>query len=994
MAEDHSGIMSTLLPKESARVIRAAGENPLAALALMMLLIFSLAAVFFTGSDEHTKLYIFLYLSVSVFAFGAAVVKTFLPDRSATGQPPDPQADDAGIQDASSSRHKTALVLLAVSVLSLAMAAAYWYLFYKDHYAYYGGFVRLERELSGVIPVSNDIAAQSNSVYRFKRRGRLGKVIEISRLNGSGGPARKGITNVLGDHPGNNCTNKSVHHIGLTYDEAGKIVQESNYDFQYRLLDHMRYTSDQTLARYEFESGASCPRTSSGASLVRFSYTNTSPTRLERVTFHNNALQPVANSSGAYGYQITYDKTGLTRTRVNLNVNYEQLGYRTEYVRGKDGRVSEEQYFDADGQPIEQEGGYASLEKLRDANHNVIKTCYRDRLRNLVPSKEGYSCVVFDYDESGNMIREAYLDGEGEPTYLEGYASFIAEHDELGRRIATRMFDRHGQPTTIEAGYAARRVELDKDGNLIKEWYYDIEGQPTYHADGYAERRRAHDGDGYVTQEAFFDLEGAPSMTKNGWHKVVYGYDDRHNITIASFFDEQEQPTINRGWGAAIVRWEFDNFSNETSVAFFDYQGLPIHGVDGIHRTRSTYNPQTGKLKETRYFDVESRPTFNKDGVHAQIHSHDEFGRVIETAYFGIDDNPVPSEIGALKVGFTKNNSGKDIEERYLDENGKLVPVKGGYAIKRMEYDPRGNMILESYFDVNLQPLEVDGVQAISNKYDRYNLLVERRHLDKNGSVVVNNEGWAIQLREHDARGRTHTVRYLDHDLQPVVREGNSFAIIRNRFDEIGRRTAYTLWLNEDQPVEDDAGLEISYDAFGNAIEHLTLDPTGDPATTDDYNRRVHEYNRLGKRTETRFLIDNDCGQASGIHLVKIQYNRRGDRIRREFFDCELAPTMTTWGASIAEDDRDRRGRATEQRYFGTTGEPVNLGDGNHRTTYKYDRFGREIEKRFFDIDGDPVVDTDEGFATKRVIYDRYGNVEETQLFDERGERINIDEAA
>lgn len=255
------------------------------------------------------------------------------------------------------------------------------------------------------------------------------------------------------------------HRKQMEYDEAGNLIQEAWYDTGGSAVCRDGYAIRET----EYDAWGN----------------------ILSIHFYDENGKPVLN---AEGYHMTYCMYGETINQVKQS------------------------FCDTEGKLTLTTGGYAVLERTVNAQGQLWTLDYYDTNRDLIahgsvdndlkfyirwyPNEEhgsrytdadgnpvigtaGFHEVRTDYDEHGNVIREAFYDLEGNLVCgrWDGYAVaeweyvYFTDEDSTYPRIkAFRVYDENGEPTFCDSGYHELRREYDEEGRLVWECKYDPQG--------------------------------------------------------------------------------------------------------------------------------------------------------------------------------------------------------------------------------------------------------------------------------------------------------------------------------------------------------------------------------------------------------------------------------------------------------------------------------------------------------------------------------------
>ena len=135
--------------------------------------------------------------------------------------------------------------------------------------------------------------------------------------------------------------------------------------------------------------------------------------------------------------------------------------------------IIRETYLDYNGNPAVGEEGFVSREKTV-RNKKVVTVRWYDESGNPSTCGDTYYQVDYTYDKIGNINREKYYDLEGNLIRcLKGYAIVYREYDAFNRIVYEKFYDTDGFAIMLEDGAVSYRYEYDDDGNLIRTTKYD-----------------------------------------------------------------------------------------------------------------------------------------------------------------------------------------------------------------------------------------------------------------------------------------------------------------------------------------------------------------------------------------------------------------------------------------------------------------------------------------------------------------------------------------
>lgn len=744
-------------------------------------------------------------------------------------------------------------------------------------------------------------------------------------------------------------------------------------------------------------------------------------------------------ASGAGGMLEKQEYLGLDGKRaLNKKLGYASVRYDRGSEDGK--RIVVRTYKDASDHPIRIPGkDYAVIEKIYDENGRLERTAYYDEEGVAVNRSDyGIAEVLYEYDENGNQVCEWYKDAYGDPvnrsdtgfavlrqeyeagqlvmTRYQGYrnqklvdvadkntgASMVRYAYEHGRKKEEQYFDAEAEPVLRkDTGYSKVEYDYDERGKNCAQRYYGADGELTLRKDlGCAVVEYEYNDFGQHTFSRYYGVDGAPAISsKYQCAGFEYVYDDSGNNTDIYYLGPQENYIVRVDLGIAHIRREYDASGNLEKESYYDAQGNPsTYRDDGYASYEDTF--ENGRVVESRYFDKDGNPVLCEDGGYAMVrYEYDDAGKKRSEKYYGESGELViNSKYHCAGFEYEYDARGNRRDTRYLDlEEKRMVRPDLGYAWVHSEYDELGNEIRASYYDEEGNPaVWKEGGCAVSEfKYDRGNC-VERRYLDEKGNLTLRvDTGYAILRNEYDDFGRRTKVTYFDTKDQPIVHKTDYCAGIKYLYDDMGRQTD-TCYLGTDGGllVRKDLGyaqVHSEYDELGNECLVSYLDEEGKPAVWKEggcaYSE--YEYNNRGKRVKTTYLDKEGnpvAHRGNGYASIENEYDEHDQCIAENYYDREGNPVISTeYHCAGRRFGYDERGRRIDTSYVGLDGALMIRRDLGYATIHtEHDVYGNEIKASYYDVNGNPAVWKKGGNVSCEFLY-QGGNCVERRYYDAEG---------
>ncbi|AEG00457.1 AAA family ATPase [Methylomonas methanica] len=142
------------------------------------------------------------------------------------------------------------------------------------------------------------------------------------------------------------------------------------------------------------------------------------------------------------------------------------------------GLLTEISYFAADGQPIQNEKGYASETDAYDAKGNLTGFSFFDSQRRPIKSTDGYASLSIGYNSAGKMTEIKMLNESGQPaTLANGISRWTLDYDANGNLLSQSIWDSHGNPTHSVVTVTGICCEAEKLGLRVGDVITHYDGQ-------------------------------------------------------------------------------------------------------------------------------------------------------------------------------------------------------------------------------------------------------------------------------------------------------------------------------------------------------------------------------------------------------------------------------------------------------------------------------------------------------------------------------------
>ncbi len=340
---------------------------------------------------------------------------------------------------------------------------------------------------------------------------------------------------------------KGYAYIGYVYNVNGKCVEETYYDEndQLVLVEDSYYGNYAKVVKEYDDSSCSYP------SKISYYDAEGNPIMVEPYTVSGYSSVEYVNRSASSTYNEVsyYDVDG----ELVLVTDGESSYARIEYTYNDEMRLVEEQYFDIDGQLINQVDGYAKIQyEYSESAYDYTKSYY-DEDGNLTLYKGSYAMIKVEYDleHAWNKSKESYYDLNGDMCSNEiGYAVVTYKYDEYGNCIETTYYNEKEEIVDVTIAYYGTYAKVVEE----------------YEEDSY-----------YCIMKAYYSADGELCIQEEGYALIRYEYDDNGYCIKTSYYGENEEPVMiidyDKTYFSVEKEYMIGSSSNVIKTTYYDVDG-------------------------------------------------------------------------------------------------------------------------------------------------------------------------------------------------------------------------------------------------------------------------------------------------------------------------------------------------------------------------------------------------------------------------------------
>ncbi len=783
---------------------------------------------------------------------------------------------------------------------------------------------------------------------------------------------------------------RSYESVYYRIDPDGRILEKRYCNKGGRTVTHkdgyaaVRYTYDKqgriTYKRYYDKSEKPCC-INGGYAVVENTYVSDQNDDIESVKYLNDDSKTLA---------------------LNTELGYAYVEYT--WIAQDKNEIVYKQYFDEKGEAVCLPGlGYAMTEQFYDERNFLIWEAYYDKkdekYKKICRADYGVAEIWYEYEDSGNCIRELYKDENGQLVNRSdtGYAAVYWKYED-GKMVDCHYEGNRNQMLKAAVdrttGIAGIRY-IYESGKTVREEYYDVEGQPSFRTDiGCAVQGFEYNDRGEVCTKFYCGLEGELVLRKDTGYAVEAYQDDEYGQRISvRYYDTKKQPVISAEDHCAGYDYEYDKEGNREYIKYIGLDGeLMVRRDLGYAQVHFSYDSD-GNIKEGEYFDKDKDEngdyilTARKERGYARYtNKYDENGNWKESCYFGTDGAPVlRQDEGYFSIENEYDNEGRLISQKFYDiydvdavddseEKPLIISTKYCCAGFLYEYDDefdnesdnifgftyekneKGVRKTTTYIGLNEEPvIRRDlGYAMVKSVYDLEDHEVSAVFCDEAGNVTFRKEGGYAAFRNKYENGKWVEGKYYGADGKPILRNDTGYASIVNEYDEYGQRIK-----------------ESYYNEYGE----LTI------STKYHCACFKYQYDEAGNKTHVRYLdtkgkimVLRDLGYAQ----VEIGYDSVGNKVSESYFDTKGKPAVWKEGGYASYVSEYENGKWMESRYYDKKGRPTKRNDEGYAVLKNtYDEYGQRITQSYYDAADQlkPVISTEHHCAGFQFEYDEKGNI-------------------
>ena len=281
------------------------------------------------------------------------------------------------------------------------------------------------------------------------------------------------------------------------------------------------------------------------ATALAFTASNT-----DNAGMHSSELEEKTTDDGNRQI-VEYDHNG--------RLTYAADKHFARMVKTRSGSTLLEEYFDENGEPVEQPSGHYALLREYDDKNRDFKLTYLGANHKPMIISSGYSILIRSYNDQNQVEYEHYFDTDG--ASISNTSGFYGVHYKY------------------ENGRAVTVIYLDeKDGHIVHEKMpsgYSIVKRTFYEDEMNA---------GRIENTFYFDENEDPIALSTGQYGVHYDYDELGRVSVITYLGADGKATLTK-LGYAAVKYTFNPDNTVDTEMYYDTDGNQTalsHGQYGV----------------------------------------------------------------------------------------------------------------------------------------------------------------------------------------------------------------------------------------------------------------------------------------------------------------------------------------------------------------------------------------------------------------------------
>ena len=339
-------------------------------------------------------------------------------------------------------------------------------------------------------------------------------------------------------------------------------------------------------------------------------------------------------------------------------------------TRSYSGTTVTEKYYNTDGSPAMNVGGYYGRSLTYGNRHRLEEAVYLDAEGKKTDSTSGFARMKVAYNSSGGVTAAGYYNAAGNSVIVTslGYSAVRSEY--RGKTMTSTVWlNEQKKPVDTPLGYASVIQNVNKSNKVTGIRFEHADGSAASCPEGWSVCERELDKKGREISTRYYDLSGTMIPLYNGYAYEVRSWSGDQACTVIRYDENGKQVTAD---GYAMKKMEFDQEERLIRESCLDEIGKPIEDIRGIAVREYTYDGN-GRLHQVRFKDADGLPSHSAAGYAGYNETLDTDGFPVSRIFIGTDGNPVNTSEGYSEIRTLYDESHRISGMEYYDVNGLLI---------------------------------------------------------------------------------------------------------------------------------------------------------------------------------------------------------------------------------------------------------------------------------------------------------------------------------
>lgn len=467
---------------------------------------------------------------------------------------------------------------------------------------------------------------------------------------------------------------------------------------------------------------------------------------------------------------------------------------------------------------------------------------------------------------------------------------------------------------------------------------------------------------------------------------AVIDYSPKKNTV--HFLDKDSLPLASKNYTKLVIETP-DEYTMIST--YFDKNNQPTHGSNPENPQPNVYKKEwkfTKDLKKANvtFYDVNDKPTFLDNHIYSYQRFFDPEGRSIGIEQYDASGVLKMDKNLAAIYEYSYDNHNNISRVRILDDKREFAKHKNGYNLF-LEFDERGNISKKHSLDKDGEPTpDASGVAIYEFQYDNFDNITSSKRFNINSKPILDASNVHQEITDYDDQNRLiFTAYYYPEYVLKFDENFNGASHIVYAADSL--KTTYNRdGYNFNYAANDSIAITKEYiDKKGNVVKRMYFNNEEKPALiTDGAVTLEMKYDDRGNLVLEKGLdsLGNVFTGSNLVASIAYDYDSSKNKTKITYLDAEDTIVNSNTGEAYTVFVYNAKNLLTEKRNYDKNNNPVAVDD-IYKSTYIYNRFNTDSI-----IQNYSVANTlNPGPSTTRFSYNKFGNQTSETYYNSSGQR-------